>query len=121
DPLRGALYDRRLERDKPVVAAGRSGRSGAVRRPAGAVPPPAAADGGAAAGPPAAWPHRSVRCDPGNVPGGVGPAGGVPAQAVDAVLPVAALPARSAVGDAAPSPPGQADARRGPRAVALPG
>src|SRR5262245_35530046 len=117
----GAAYERRLQRHKPVAAAGRPGRPGAVRRQAGAVPPPAAAHRRLAARPPAARPHRPFGRDPGDVPGGFDPAGGVPAEADDAVLPVAALPGRPEAGDAAPPSPGQADAGRRPGGLALPG
>src|SRR5262245_42166562 len=88
----GPFHDERLERDESLAAASREGRSGAVRRQAGAVPPPAAPHDRLAARPPAARPYRPFGRPPGDVPGGLGPADGVPAKADDALLPVAAFP-----------------------------
>src|SRR5207248_9075154 len=48
------------------------------------------------------------------------PPGRVPAQPDDAVLPLAALPRRPEAGDAAPPPPGPADARRRPGSLPAP-
>src|SRR5215469_8231811 len=101
--------------------AGGSGRSGAVRRPAGAIPPPAAPHDRLAARPATARPHRPLRRDPGDLPGGLGPAGGVSAEADDAVLPLAAVPGRPEADDAPPASPGPTDAGCRPRGRALPG
>src|SRR5439155_21405013 len=102
-------------------AAGGSGRSRTVRRPDGALPPPAAAHGRLAARPSASQPHRPLRRDPGDVPGGLGPAGGIRTKANDAVLPVAALPGGPEVGDVASASPGETDASCRPRGRPLPG
>src|SRR5262249_54845536 len=83
-------------------------------------PPPATPYDRLAARPPAARPYRPFGRHPGDVPGGHGPAGGVPAKADDALLPVAAFPGRPEAGDAAPPPPPHARARRRSRGGALP-